>query len=186
MTRCIRLILLVVLNCTYWLPPLSAQVSFELKTSPEVDFIFTSIGDYKTGITRFNSLKLNVSSDRRWDLSVKSTTSDWSVVEAYSSGGVIPALDILELRVRNSSSTPLISDFFSITDNDQYLIGSAVTDIDVPCPNSGTNTAGNYLTLPSCYEFFVDFRITPGLDPVNYVRPGLYRMEIVFTISEDL
>ncbi|MFB6341247.1 hypothetical protein ACE1ET_05975 [Saccharicrinis sp. FJH62] len=166
--------------------PLTAQVSFELKTSPEVDFIFSSIADYKSGITRFNSLKLNVSTDRRWDLSVKSTTADWSVVESYGSNGTVPSLDMLELRVRNASSTPLISDFFSVTDNDQYLIGSSVTDIDVPCPNSGTNVAGNYLTTPSCYEFFVDFRITPGIDPVNYLRPGLYRLEIVFTISEDL
>lgn len=181
-----RLILLAFLSCTYWLLPLSAQVSFELKTSPDVDFMFSSIGSYKSGITRFNSLKLNVSSDRRWDLSVKSTATDWSVVETYSSSGTVPALDILELRVRNASSTPLISDFFSITDNDQYLIGSSVTDSDVPCPNAGSNVAGDYLTMPSCYEFFVDFRITPGIDPVNYLRPGLYRLEIVFTISEDL
>lgn len=186
MLRCLKLILLTLFVCASRISPISAQVSFELKTSPDVDFIFSSVSDYKSGITRFNALKLNVNSDRRWDLSVKSTASNWAIIDSYSSKGTVPDIDILELRVRNASSTPLISDFFPVSDTEQYLIGSSVTDIDIPCPNSGANIAGSYLTNPSCYEFFVDLRIVPGIDPVNFVRPGMYRLEIVFTISEDL
>lgn len=181
-----RLIFISILLWFSFLVKSSAQVSFELKTSPDVDFVFSTVRDYTAGINRLNALKLNVSSDRRWDLSVKSLNPTWTIVDTYSSNGAIPNIDILELRVRNASSTPLIADFFTITDTEQYLIGSAASDIDVPCPNAGSSVAGNYLTAPSCYEFFVDFRISPGIDPVNYLRPGLYRLEVVFTISEDL
>lgn len=162
------------------------QVTFELKTSPGVDFVFTSVNDYVSGVTRLNALKLNVSSDRRWDMWVMATSSAWSVIETYGVNGDVPPLSVLQLRVRNASSTSLITGFFPITDTEQYLIGSAVGDIDVPCPGAGANVAGNYLVNPACYQFTVDFKIIPGLDPVNYLRPGLYQVEVLFTIVEDL
>lgn len=179
----ILLVLFISFSCSV---TLTSQVSFELKTSPDVDFTFISVGDYVGGITRFNALKLNVSSDRRWDLWVKSTSANWSVIDAYSLNGTIPDISLLELRVRNASSTPLLSGFFAITDVEQYLIGTTLTDLDVACPGAGANVAGSYLTTPSCYEFFVDFRIKPGIDPINYLKPGLYRLEVLFTIIEDL
>ena len=186
MTSKVKKIVFFLFVFSTWFFNVVSQVSFELKTSPEEDFVFNSTADYVTGITRFNVLKLNVSSDRRWDMWVKATNANWTIVETYSSNGQVPDIDILELRVRNAASTSLISDFFPITNTEQYLIGTVLSDADVPCPNSGANTAGSYLTNPSCYEFFVDFRLTPGIDPVNYLRSGLYRIEILFTIVEDL
>jgi hypothetical protein len=179
-TTILSLILLLTGTCGF------GQVTFELKTSPGIDFVFTSVNEYVTGITRLNALKLNVDSDRRWDMWVKATTSDWAVVESYGVSGDVPQLSVLQLRVRNASSTSLITGFFPITDTEQYIIGSAIGDIDIPCPGAGANVAGNYLLNAACYQFTVDFKIIPGLDPVTYLRPGLYQVEILFTIVEDL
>lgn len=165
---------------------LKAQVSFELKTSPEVVFSFVSVNDYVAGKTRMGALKLRVNSDRRWDMWVKATTSNWIVVDTYSSGGAIPDVDILQLSVRNSSGTSNISGFFPISDLEQYLIGSAGSDIEIACPGAGANAAGDYISNRACYEFNVDFKIIPGIDPVSYLRPGYYRLDVLFTIVEDL
>lgn len=164
----------------------SAQVSFEVKTSPDVSFSFVSVGDYIGGKTRMGALRLKVDSDRRWDMWVKATTPGWNVVDAYGSAGAVPDLDLLQLSVRNASGTSNITGFFPISNSEQYLIGSALTDIDVACPGGGANVAGDYLSNRACYEFTVDFRVVPGIDPVSYIRPGYYRLDILFTIVEDL
>ncbi len=163
-----------------------AQVSFELKTSPEVVFSFVSVNDYVAGKTKMGALKLRVNSDRRWDMWVKATTSNWTAVDNYATEGAVPDVGLLQLSVRNASGTSNISGFFPITELEQYLIGSAATDVEVPCPGAGANAAGDYLGNRACYEFNVDFKITPGIDPVNYLRPGYYRLDVLFTIVEDL
>lgn len=161
-------------------------MSFEVKTSPDVVFSFVSVNDYVAGKTKMGALKLRVNTDRRWDMWVKATTSSWSVVETYATEGTTPDVDILQLAVRNSASTSQILGFFPISDTEQYLIGSSATDVEVGCPGVGANAAGDYLSNRACYEFNVDFKIIPGIDPLNYLRPGYYRLDVLFTIVEDL
>ncbi|MDP4266310.1 MAG: hypothetical protein Q8880_02605 [Bacteroidota bacterium] len=176
-------------------------LAFDMKVQPDIDFTFSSINDYITGITRLNAMTLYVNSvadpsglpgsfQGQWDLYVNANTTvagQWDDSGIYYSGsGNIPTVDILEVRVKNTDNTPKILNFFNLSSAPTYLIGSAANpDPAVACgPNLNTNTAGSYKTLPQCYKFNVDFRIKPGLS--NNIRLGYYKIAVEFTISSDL
>lgn len=163
-------------------------VSFELKTSPNITFDFNTIQEYINGITYMNAVTLNINTTERFDLYVGATTTNvgfWDVTSTYSTGGNPPPISILKLQFRNGSSTSLMSGFFPLQDiaTPTYIIGtSAAPDASISCPNNGTNTAGDYLTSPSCYKFNVDLRIVPGFT----YQSGLYTLRIDYVIIRDL
>lgn len=173
---------------------LSAQsVSFDLKTSPNVDFIFNTMDKYENGIVIPHALELKVNvSGTQWDLYMGTTTTtagSWNVTTTYSNVGISPLpVSLLEARVYNASNTQQTGGgFIPLSDvaTPVYLIGSAGTDPGVNCGDAspvGTNQPGDYITSPSCYKFNVDLKVTPGLT----YRPGLYTLRVDFYLIEDL
>ena len=165
------------------------SVSFALKTSPNITFDFNTIQKYENGITIMNACTLNIeATGTQWDLYVGATTTNvgyWDVTHTYGSTGSLPTIGIMKLQFRNAAATSLVSGFFSLQDisSPTYIIGtSSAPDAAVSCPNVGTNTAGSYLTSPSCYKFNIDLRIIPGFS----LRPGLYTLRIDYVIIQDL
>ena len=169
---------------------LQAQsVSFALTTSPSITFDFNTIQKYQNGITIMNACTLNIEAvGTQWDLYVGATTTNvgyWDVTTTYGSSGSLPTIGILKLQFRNAAATSLMSGFFPLQDRSTptYIIGtSSAPDAAITCPNLGTNTAGSYLTSPSCYKFNIDLRIVPGFS----LRPGLYTLRIDYVIVQDL
>ena len=166
---------------------LCQDFNFELKTSPSINMIFNTVAKYQSGLVQYNYMQLNVETDRTWDLYVGTNTStenEWDEIQSYSTSGITPPSSLVQLRFRNGSSTPNESGFFPLQDNNNptYLIGTSALDDEIPCANTGTNAAGSYTTSPGCYQFNLDLLIQPGFS----YRPGLYRIEIVFTLMENL
>lgn len=182
------LVLLWLIIQPLYLHHLNAQnVSFELKVSPSINMAFNTIEKYQTGLVQYNFSQLNIEADVNWDLYVGARTSvqdEWDEEERYSNSGETPEVSILQLRFRNSSNTSQEGDFFPLQDinNPVYIIGSSAVDAAIPCGAVGSNAPGSYLTEPNCYQFNVDMLIKPGLT----YRPGLYKIEVVYTIMADL
>jgi hypothetical protein len=166
---------------------MAQSVSFELKSSPNVAFDFTTVNHYLTGVTRMNAIQLNIETTVQWDLYVGTTTDlpgYWDEVSMYALNGERPPVSMLQMRARNSSSTSLLSTFFPLRDisDPVYLIGSAATDALISCPDTGTNAPGSFISNPNCYRFDVDLRVVPGLQ----YRPGLYELRVDYVIVQDL
>ncbi len=188
MFRNLSHIISVVLTLSLLTATVKAQsVSFEIKTSPNVQFDFTTVNHYLTGVTSMNAIQLNVEATEQWDLYVGTTTDApglWNAQSFYALNGEVPPVSILQLRARNSANTTLASTFLPLRDisNPVYIIGSSAKDPIVNCPNAGANAPGNYLTSPNCYRFNIDLKVVPGL---NY-RPGLYELRVDYIIVQDL
>lgn len=167
---------------------LNAQnVSFELKVSPSVNLVFNTIEKYQSGQVQYNFSQLNIEADVTWDLYVGARTSvqnEWDEEQRYSISGETPDVSILQLRLRNSSNTTQENGFFPLRDiNDPvYIIGTSAIDAQIACGNVGSNAAGSYLTEPNCFQFNLDMLIKPGFT----YRPGLYKIEVVYTIMANL
>lgn len=150
--------------------------------------VFNTIEKYQNGLVQYNFNQLNIDADTvTWDLYVGSNTStqnEWDEELRYSNSGETPGVDILQLRFRNSNSTSQEADFFPLQDinNPVYIIGSDALDPETVCGGEGSNAAGDYLTSPGCFQFNLDMLIKPGFD----YRPGLYKVEIVYTLMENL
>lgn len=169
-------------------------VSIDLASATSVDFTFDTFHKLTNGIFIPNAILLNVeATGTQWDLYMGAATSvagAWDNVQYYgTSGNPAPPVSIVQCRVHNLSSTPLMSGFVPLQDiatSTMNIIGNPLSaDPTINCSDSnptGTNTAGSYTTDPNCYQFRVDLRITPGL---NY-RPGLYNLQIEFIIAPDL
>jgi len=166
---------------------------FDLTTGPNVDFVFNTLDKYQNGIIVPHVLELKVNvTGAEWDLYMGTTTitaGSFNVTTTYSNVGITPPpVSILQARVYNASNTQQTGGgFFPLTDvaTPIYLIGSSANDPTVNCGDAvpvGTNTAGDYITSPSCYKFNVDLKITPGFT----YRPGLYTARVDFYIIEDL
>jgi hypothetical protein len=170
----------------------SQSVSFDIKSSPNVEFKFHTVGEYQNGIIIPNALELKVNvTGSQWDLYVGTTTTaagSWNAVNTYSSGGAPPTVDMLQARVYNSNGTSQTGGgFFPLTDlsSPTYVIGSNFNNVGINCSDPipvGTNVPGDYTTSPGCYKFRVDLKITPGF---NY-RPGLYTLRVDYILIEDL
>lgn len=173
----------------------SQSVSIELVSNPNVEFTFNTMNKLVNGIVIPNAVTLNVeSTGTQWDLYVGSVTSvagTWDNAEYYaSSGNGTPPVDLLKLRVHNLSNTQQFSGYQPMQDisvSTLDIIGnhSSAPDAAVNCSDAvhvGTNTPGSYISDPQCYQFRVDFKVTPGL----IYRPGVYTMQIEYIIAEDL
>jgi len=171
----------------------SQSYSFDMKTSPSIDFSFNTINKCIYGITVPNALELNVNvTGGEWDLYIGATTStagSWNLITGYSNTGnsTLP-VGLLQARVYNANNTSITgAGFFPLTDiaTPVYMIGGIGNDPAVNCGDAvpvGTNQAGTYLSDPSCYRFKVDLKLVPGL----VYRPGLYTLRIDYILIEDL
>ena len=166
----------------------NAQFAFELKQGSNVVFDFNTIQEYLSGITYMNAMTLSVNVDRRFDLYVGAVTTNigfWDEVQTYSNIGDPPTVDMVKLRFRNANSTSQVVGFFDLQDfgNPTDIIGTkGVVDGDINCPLNGTNTAGDYLADPGCYQFRIDLKITPDFT----FKSGLYTLKIKYYLVEDL
>src|SRR5436190_12787116 len=101
---------------------LSAQtVSFELKTTPSIEFTFNTIEKYLNGIIIPNVVTLNVvATGTQWDLYVGSITANagtWDNTQYYAvTGDGFPPVNILQVAFRNSSNTSLITGYVPMQD----------------------------------------------------------------------
>ncbi len=173
---------------------IAQTVNIDLVSATNVDFTFDSFYKLTNGIFLANAITFNVEAvGTKWDLYMGSNTSVpgvWDNVQYYgSSGNGAPSVGIVQCRVHNLSNTPLISGFVPLQDiatSTLDIIGNHnAVDLPVNCSDPspvGTNTPGSYISDPQCYQFRVDLRIVPGF---NY-RPGLYTLQIEFTIAPDL
>jgi len=167
----------------------SQSLSFELKESPDVDFVFNTVQKYQTGVLVPNAMTLRIIADGvNWNLYVGAQTDApglWNEIVPYSPFGDHPPVDILELNFRNTANTSQVHGFFPLSDinSPTYIIGSENPgDPSIDCPEQGTNTPGDYLSQPQCYRFNVDLRVVPGFN----LKPGLYNLVITYVIVEDL
>ncbi len=170
------------------------SVNIDLASASNVDFNFNTFQKLTNGIYIPNAITLNVEAiGTQWDLYMGASTTTagiWDNVQYYgTSGNGTPAVNMVSLRVHNLRNTSQVSNFTPLQDiatSTLDIIGhQGAPDPTVNCSDAnptGTNTPGSYATDPSCYQFRVDLRITPGL---NY-RPGLYSLQILFIIAQDL
>jgi hypothetical protein len=169
------------------------SLTFDAKSSPDMEFNFNTIEKYINGITVPRALELNINAiGAEWDLYIGATTTtagSFNVINSYSSTGITPPpVSLVQARVYNSSATPVSgAGFFPLTDiaTPVYIIGGTANDPAVNCGDAvptGTNTPGSYVLDPECYRLKVDLKLVPGLD----YRPGLYTLRIDFILIEDL
>src|SRR6185503_9937354 len=169
------------------------STSFDLKTTPNVDFIFNTLEKYQNGIVKPHALELKVNvTGVQWDLYIGCTTTaagSWNVASSYSNSGITPPpVSLIEARIYNTSNTSQTGGgFFTLTDIaiPTYLIGSTADNDTVNCGDpvpTGTNQPGDYIASPGCYKFNVDLKITPGFA----YRPGFYTARVDFILIEDL
>lgn len=169
-------------------------VNIEISSDPNVQFNFTTIEQLLNGIVIPNAITVNIAADStQWDLyagSVTTAAGDWDVVQYYSTGGNgnVP-VDILSMRVHNLSNTQITTGYIPLRDINTSpieIIGNySLADPLINCSDfnhTGANAPGSYLTDPQCYQFRVDLKATPG---INY-RTGVYTMQIVFIVAQDL
>ncbi|TVQ10974.1 MAG: hypothetical protein EA361_13140 [Bacteroidetes bacterium] len=168
---------------------IETKLSFEMAEASDVNMVFNTHQSYQLGKTIMNALVLGVVAEGvNWNFYVAADTEDsanpdeWEQVLSYSQHGTIPRVSDLEVRVRNTANTSDFLDFFPLrnTDNPVYIIPEVSETIT--CPERGTNSPGSYLTQPECFRFRIDYRFKPTYD----MQPGLYRLLVVYVISENL
>jgi hypothetical protein len=167
--------------------------TFDLKTTPNIDFTFNTIDKYKTGIIIPHALELKVVAvGGQWDLYMGATVTSsgyWNIISSYSTTGVSPPpVNILQARIYDIKNTEETGPgFFSLTDiaMPTYIVGTAAHDTIHNCNDAspiGTNQPGSYTSDPGCYRYNVDLKVNPGF----IYRPGLYTLRVDFIIIEDL
>ena len=181
----------------------NAATSSITPTTDNVSFIFDTFSKYNGGIYQYGHtiLKLKVDSNStpsrcRWKLSMIVSnngwinTDQWYTQATYGDGssGINPTLDLLEIRVTNTCSTPInngVWQRFNIPPGNGDLIDIINEPINPITPagscSSQVNGAGSYLGHNyGEYSFTIDYRIKPGL---NWI-PGYYNLNVKFCLTE--
>ncbi len=175
-----------------------ALSTISLVHSGNVDFNFTRFNEINGGIVQSGSTQIriktknNPSSTCQWKLvmyvsNFSGTTSptDWSNQVSYGSAavGVIPQLDLLEIRVDNfchtASNSGIWQRFSALNGASLDIINSAILTPAGTCL-SQVNGAGDFSSNYGEYNFTVDYRIIPGYSK----KPGIYSIKIIFCLSE--
>lgn len=187
-------------------------LSLTMTTSPQIDFVFSTVQEYKQGITRFNAVQLDVDATMAWDLFAYASTDGWTQVEQYSTNGnnFLPA-EVLEIQcnVPNAAAAPANFDAMvslaGLTNSavvanvptvaTQYIAGTFGTAV-------GESVApGTAASNPSTHQFRLDMSLKPGIpatfanstvllsaagNNVEYAAAGYYYIEVVYSLIEDL
>ncbi len=170
------------------------SVDVEISSDPNIELSFNTVAKLTNGIVIPNAITVNITAvGTTWDLyagAVTSVAGTWDNAQYYSSGGngTIP-VNILSMRAHNLSNTTVSSGYIPMQDiasSTMDIIGNHFApDPLVNCSDLnhvGTNATGSYLNDPQCYQFRIDLKATPGI----FYRPGVYTMQIVFIIAQDL
>ena len=91
---------------------------------------------------------------------------------------------MLEVRVRNTCATsPIDGTFQSFTNNGDIIDIIAAMLPVTPSGSCTTNVngSGDYLTEYSEYNFDIDIRLKPSLQ----LNPGIFQLNIKFTLTEN-
>jgi len=187
-------------NCTAGTSSIS--ISSVSGTNQNLNFDFDSFSKINAGIVQYGSsiIKIKtfeaVAGSCNWTLKMNvssaAAAAEWETLTNYgSSSGVIPPLNLIEVRVTNGCGTPLnngawqtfaILPIFAPQGTSLDIINNAaITNSLSICPTTQINGAGSYLTNYNAYTFTVDYRII--LAGFTY-RPGRYTLKIEYCLSE--
>lgn len=173
-----------------------------LSTPPNIELIFDSFSSYNGGITLNGSSIVRLKVLRNYPLTTDSCkwmlsmyvsngggvtpVTEWETLANYGSSGagVIPNINLLEVRVSNGCQTPLNNGlwqrFDSISGDVIHVINSSTFTPAGTCGGQQVNGAGSYLTNYSEYSFTIDYRVRPGF----LYRPGRYELSIKYCLTE--
>ncbi len=172
---------------------------FYMTTLGNVDFVFSEMRHYVSGITHSGATQLRLRVDEtnpgncKWRLMMYIDNNNtlppnqWEVLNTYGSAGNIPELDLIQVKVYNGCGTPVNSGIYQIfSGNTQHDILEIIPPLPTINPAgtcdgaNPTNGAGSYLTNYNEYNFTIDYRIIPGFSH----RPGTYQIKIHFCLVE--
>ncbi len=170
---------------------------FYMSTSGNIDFAFSDMNKYVTGITHSGATQLRLKVDEtvagacKWKLMMyidnnNTSVSNWEPIVTYGSSGNIPELDLIQVMVYNGCGTPLNNGVYQIfANNVQYDILDIIPQLPVinppgSCDGTPINAPGSYLSDYNEYNFTIDYRIIPGYQH----RPGAYQIKIHFCLVE--
>jgi hypothetical protein len=171
---------------------------FLMSTSTNVDFVFSDMQKYVSGITHSGSTQLRLKIDEivvgscKWKLMMyidnngHLPNNEWEPISYYGSSGNNPELNLIEVKVYNGCGTPLNSGIYQIfAGNVNYDILDIIPNIPLrnmpgPCNGTNINGPGSYLTDYNEYNFNIDYRILPGFS----LRTGVYQIKINFCLVE--
>ena len=170
---------------------LQGVLDLTLVTSPNLDFVFSTIPEYQNGIIKTNATELRVEATVNWDLAVNAETAEWENFESYSQAGStsIPS-SIISVRAIDAAGNSLIDGEGDLSAAVSFtaLVGTNYTPIIGDDPGNSDpadlpGAPGSYLTSPDTHQFRIDYLIQPGLE--NYTA-GYYGINLVYTLAEDL
>lgn len=111
--------------------------------------------------------------------------NEWEELALYGNGlNINPTIDMLEVRVRNTCATSPINGTFQSFSNNGDIIDIIAAMLPVTPTGSCTtnvNGPGDYLTEYSEYNFDIDIRLKPSLQ----LNPGIFQLNIKFTLTEN-
>lgn len=185
-------------------------LNLTIVSDPQIDFTFTSVNDYKNGITKRNAVRLEVDATLSWDLFAYASTDNWIQTDDYSMNGeaVLPA-ELLEIQSSSPNQCQPIGGNFNTFTGIKGVTNSGVMG-GIPDANntqfiagmSGTGAGKSYSPGSArgnaqTNQFSLDYRIVPGLPASfpnstlavgnsGFAQAGTYYLEVVYVLVEDL
>ncbi len=171
---------------------------FLMSTSSNVNFEFSDMQKYVSGITNSNSTQLRLKIDEttpgqcKWKLMMYIDNNgflpnnEWEPIMYYGTSGTSPELDLIQVKVYNGCGTAINSGTYQIfAANVNYTILDIINDpinrnMPGTCDGTQINGPGSYLTDYNEYNFNIDYRIIPGY----LSRTGVYQIKINFCLVE--
>ena len=186
-------------------------LTLTMTTNPQVDFVFSTVQEYKQGITRFNAVQLEVDATMAWDLFAYASTDEWVQVEQYSTNGNngLPA-EILEIQSSVTSTAPFhFNSFTSLKGLTNSNVLGGVPDIAATQFLAGqvgtlageSAAPGTAASNPTTHRFRLDMKLVPDIPATfpnstvlltatgnaeAYAAAGYYYLEVVYSLVEDL
>jgi len=189
---------------------LQGILTLTMTTEPQIDFSFTSIQEYETGITRYNATKLEVDATVAWDLFAYASTDEWTQGESYSTNGEwnLPA-EIIEMQALNANTSNPPGGTFNSFVSLKGLTNSGVVGGIPDASNTqflagmvGTAAGESYApgaseANPGTHQFRIHYRIVPGIPATfpnstvplsgsGFAQAGYYTLEVIYSLVEDL
>jgi hypothetical protein len=173
-----------------------------LASPANLELVFDSFSEYNGGITLNGSSIVRLKVLRKYPLTTDSCkwmlsmyvsnggngtpVSQWETLTNYgiAGSGIIPTLDLLQVKIDNGCNTPINSgmwqNFDSLSGAVIHIINNSAFTAAGTCGGQQVNGAGSYLTNYNEYSFVIDYRIKPGM----LYRPGHYELSIKYCLTE--